>query len=195
MIERIKRVVLWLLVAGFGWCVVVAVSIWNYGGDTHAKHSDCIIVLGAAVQGGAPSPVFEERIQHAIKLHRAGLAFKLLFTGGIGGAGDRSESGVARDFAMLRGVSPGDILIEERSHTTRQNLSEARSVMRHHGLTSAIIVSDPLHMKRAMMMARGLGIASVSSPTPTTRYRSLRTKLGFLIRELYFMHHYVITGE
>ena len=68
-------------------------------------------------------------------------------------------------------------------------------MMQKNGLKSAIIVSDPLHMKRAMMMAAGLGIDAVSSPTPTTRYRSLQTKLGFLVRELYFFHHYVIIGN
>jgi uncharacterized SAM-binding protein YcdF (DUF218 family) len=67
--------------------------------------------------------------------------------------------------------------------------------MQKHGLKSAIIVSDPLHMKRAMMMAEDLGIEAASSPTPTTRYRSLQTKLGFLIREIYFFHHYIITGN
>ena len=67
--------------------------------------------------------------------------------------------------------------------------------MQLHRLKSAIIVSDPLHMKRAVMMAGGLGINAVSSPTPTTRYRSLWTQLGFLIREIYFFHHYLITGN
>jgi hypothetical protein len=44
-------------------------------------------------------------------------------------------------------------------------------------------------------MADDFGIQAVSSPTPTTRYRSLRTKLGFLVRELYFVHHYFLTGN
>jgi uncharacterized SAM-binding protein YcdF (DUF218 family) len=50
-------------------------------------------------------------------------------------------------------------------------------------------------MKRAMMMADDLGIVAVSSPTPTSRYRTLKTKLGFLLRELYFIHHYFATGH
>lgn len=50
-------------------------------------------------------------------------------------------------------------------------------------------------MKRSMMMARDLGLLSVSSPTPTSRYRSLKAKLGFLGRELYFYHHYRMTGN
>lgn len=147
------------------------------------------------MQGTAPSPVFAERIRHGIELYHAGFAPKLLFTGGVGDGLTHSESSVGRSVATQQAVPAGDILIEERSRTTQQNLSEAWSVMQKNGLKSAIIVSDPLHMKRAMMMASGLGIDAVSSPTPTTRYRSLQTKLGFLVRELYFFHHYGIIGN
>jgi uncharacterized SAM-binding protein YcdF (DUF218 family) len=48
-------------------------------------------------------------------------------------------------------------------------------------------------MKRAMMMADGLGIDAVPSPTATTRYQSFQTKFGFLIREIYLFHHYIVT--
>jgi uncharacterized SAM-binding protein YcdF (DUF218 family) len=195
MRSRIKKIALWLLLAGTVWCTVLATLIWRYGSHDHATKSDCIIILGAAVQGTTPSPVFEERIRHAIHLYQAGFSPKLLFTGGIGEGQTHSEGSVGRSVATEQAVPTGDILIEERSRTTQQNLSEARLIMQKHGLKSAIIVSDPLHMKRAMMMAAGLGIVAVSSPTPTTRYRSLRTKLGFLVRELYFFHHYVIAGN
>jgi uncharacterized SAM-binding protein YcdF (DUF218 family) len=195
MRSRIKRIALWLFLAGFVWCAILVTIIWRYGANDHAIKSDCIIILGAAVRGTTPSPVFDERIRHGIDLYRAGFAPKLLFTGGVGDGLTHSESSVGRSVATQQVVPGGDILIEERSRTTQQNLSEARSVMEKNGLKSAIIVSDPLHMKRAMMMADGLGIHAVSSPTPTTRYRSLQTKISFLCRELYFFHHYVITGN
>lgn len=193
--SRIKRIVLWLLLAGLVWCTILATFIWHYGAYDHATKSDCIIILGAGVKGTSPSPVFEERIRHGINLYQAGFAPKLLFTGGVGEGQKHSEGSVGRWVATQQAVSEGDILIEERSRTTQQNLSEARSVMQSHGLKSAIIVSDPLHMTRAMMMAGRLDIDAVSSPTPTTRYRSIKTKLGFLAREIYFFHHYVVTGN
>ncbi len=193
--SRIKKIALGLLLAGTVWCAVLATLIWRYGSHDHATKSDCIIILGAAVRGTTPSPVFEERISHGINLYQAGFASKLLFTGGIGEGQTHSEGSVGRLVATQQAIPEDDILTEERSRTTLQNLSEAKSVMQKHGLKSAIIVSDPLHMKRAMMMADGLGIEAVSSPTPTTRYRSFRTKFGFLVRELYFFHHYVITGS
>lgn len=195
MPSLIKRIALWLVLAGSVWCAILATLIWRYGARDDATQSDCIIVLGAGVQGAAPSPVFEERIRHGIALYHAGFAPKLLFTGGFGEGQKHSESSVGRSIATQQGIPASDILIEECSRTTRQNLSEAEALMQLHRLKSAIIVSDPLHMKRAVMMAGGLGINAVSSPTPTTRYRSLRTQLGFLIREIYFFHHYLITGN
>ena len=62
------------------------------------------------------------------------------------------------------------------------------------GLRTAVLVSDPLHLRRAIWMADDLGIAAVSSPTPTTRYRSLKTKLRFLRHELYYWHHDAFSG-
>lgn len=144
--------------------------------------------------GKKPSSVFSERIIHSVKLYDAGYASKLIFTGGYGQNKQFSESSVGRLYASKYGVPIEEILIEERSGTTRQNLSEAAIVMDHHKLRTAIIVSDPLHMKRAMTIAKNLGIDSVSSPTSTTRYRTLKTKLPFLLRELYFLHHHMVTG-
>lgn len=187
--------VCWSLLAGAVWCVILATMIWRSGTRDHAARSDCIIVLGAAVNGTTPSPVFAERIRHGVDLYHSRLAPKLIFTGGVGEGEKHSESSVGRAIAIQRGVPSDDILIEEQSRTTLQNLAEARAVMRKNGLRSAIIVSDPLHIKRAMLMAEGLGMEAVSSPTPTTRYRSLQTKLGFLVREMYFFHHYLITGN
>lgn len=58
--------------------------------------------------------------------------------------------------------------------------------MEQNGYDTAIIVSDPLHMKRALLLARDAGIKGYSSPTPTTRYQSLKTKMPFLAREVFF---------
>jgi len=176
------------------WLAVLSAAIWSYGAQDQAKQADCAIVLGAAVYGTRPSPVFEERIRHGIALYQTGLVAKLIFTGGCGTGSENAESEVAAAYAIQAGVPAADTFTESRSRTTQQNLAEAKLLMDAHGLRSAILVSDPLHMRRAMWMARELGIAAVSSPTPTTRYRSLKTKLRFLRHELYYWHHYAFSG-
>ena len=191
----VRRILGILLGAAFVWLAVLSWSIVSFGAHDHATSHDAAIVLGAAAHGSRPSPVFCERIRHALALYRAGTVRKLIFTGGFGPGAARSDSEVARDLALRAGVPASDILIETRSRTTRQNLLEAKRLMDSAGLRTAAVVSDPLHMKRALQMCLDLGMAAVSSPTPTTRYRGWRAKAGFFVRELYFYNHYLITGH
>ena len=177
------------------WCFLVAFSIWKDGHRVQSRPSDCAIILGAAVNGSAPSPVFEERINHGIALYQKGTVGTLIFTGGFGKESSHSEGAVGASYAVAQGVPEGDILFEQGSLTTRENLLEAKVLLQREGLKTAILVSDPLHLKRAKMMARDLEIDAVSSLTPTSRYRSWRTKLPFLMRELYFVHHYRLFGR
>lgn len=189
---KIKRL-LWISPLAMAlWILGAGIFIWQYGEKNHTSSADCAIVLGAAVNGSSPSPVFEERIRHAINLYRKGTVKKLVFTGGYGEGATHSESAVATSYASSLGIPKSDIFTEDKSRTTLQNLSESKKILDRHHLQSAIIVSDPIHMKRAIMMAEDLGILAYSSPTPTSRYRSFNTKLNFLSREVYFLHHYLI---
>ncbi len=171
------------------WLLGVAAWIIWVGDRDQAAPADAIIVLGAAAYDAKPSPVFEERIRHGLDLYRQGYAPKLIFTGGFGGAGARfSESQVARRYALKQKVPSSDILIETRSRTTRQNLVEAKQVMLKHDMHKVIVVSDPLHMARALRLSRELGIDALASSTPSTRFRSFHTSWRFLLQEVYFFH-------
>ncbi|MBA3928591.1 MAG: protein sanA-like protein [Xanthomonas sp.] len=171
------------------WLVGVAAYIVWVGQRDDAAPADAIIVLGAAAYDAKPSPVFEERIRHGIDLYNRGLAPTLIFTGGYGGTGARfSESQVARRYALRQGVPEKAILIESLSRNTHDNLRQARILMQQHKLHTVIIVSDPLHMARALRISRDLGIRSVGSPTPTSRFRSFATRWRFLLQEVYFFH-------
>ena len=177
------------------WLLGVAAWIIWVGDRDQAAPSDAIIVLGAAAYDAKPSPVFEERIRHGLDLYRQGLAPKLIFTGGFGGATARfSESQVARRYALKQQIPAQDILIESRSRTTRQNLVEAKRLMDAHGMRRAILVSDPLHMARALRLSRELGIDALASSTPSTRFRSFHTSWRFLAQEIYFFHRDLFAG-
>lgn len=193
--HRILRVLRWLLLPLAAWLILLALQIDATGKVHHPGPADAAIVLGAAVNGAAPSPVFRERIRHGVTLYRTGRVRKLVFTGGVGEGASHAESQVARTLAIRAGVPAQAILIETRSRTTHQNMVEAKHLMDRHHLSSALIVSDPLHMKRALRMAHDAGINGYGAPTPTTRYRSWKSKTGFLLREVYFYNHYLVTGD
>jgi uncharacterized SAM-binding protein YcdF (DUF218 family) len=171
---------------------LLASRIYLYSNASSDRPSDAAIVLGAAVWGANVSPVFKERINHGIDLYRKGRVRKLIFTGGQGNPGEPTESSAARDYALQLGIPAGDILIEEKSHTTYENILYAKQLTDAHGLRKVLIVSDPLHMKRAVAMARDLGLVADPSPTPSTRYQGLRSQAGLLAHETYYYIGYLL---
>ena len=96
------------------------------------------------------------------------------------------------DYALQSGVPAQDILIEEISHTTYENILYARQVADSQGIKRVLIVSDPLHMKRAVLMAEDVGLIAEPSPTPTTRYQGLKSQVGLLAHETYYYIGYLI---
>ncbi len=171
---------------------LLAWRIYSFGNTSSDARADAAVVLGAAVWTDQVSPVFKERINHAIILYRKGQVRKLIFTGGQGNPGEPTESAAARDYALLSGVPASDILIEEQSHNTYENILYAKQIADAHRITTVLIVSDPLHMKRAMTMAEDVGLVAEASPTPSTRYQGLSSRLGLLAHETYYYIGYLL---
>ena len=172
--------------------IITAVSIAQYGKLDEKAHCDVAIILGAATSGEKVSPVYRERINHGIWLFENGYVDYLILTGGVGKGNEKSDAYVAKQYAIEKGVPEQVILIEEKSKITEENLEYAKEIMDAFSMDTAIIVSDPLHMKRAMLMASDYGIDACSSPTPTTMYKSTKTQIPFLAREVFFYIGYSI---
>lgn len=171
---------------------VLAWRVYSFRNTTSDGPADAAVVLGAAVWTNAVSPVFKERINHAISLYQRGRVRKLIFTGGQGNPGEPTEASAARLYALQSGVLPSDILIEDKSRTTYENIVNAKQLADAHGIRTVLIVSDPLHMKRAITMARDAGLAADPSPTPSTRYQGMRSQLSLLMHETYYYLAYLL---
>ena len=176
-----------ILVAG-----LLAWRIYSFGNTSSDAQADAAVVLGAAVWTNQVSPVFKERINHALNLYRKGQVRKLIFTGGQGNPGEPTESAAARDYAIQSAIPASDILIEEKSHTTYENILYAKQLADTHGIKKVLIVSDPLHEKRAMAMAEDTGLVAEASPTPSTRYQGVGSQLGLLAHETYYYIGYLL---
>ena len=188
-IAKIFLLITFILVLVFG---VLASRIYSFGNTRSDESAGAAIVLGAAVWSSGVSPVFRERINHGIELYQKGKVRKLIFTGGQGNPGEPTESSAARDYALQSGVPLQDILIEQKSHTTYENILYAKQVADANSIRKVLIVSDPLHMKRAVLMAHDVGLEAEPSPTPSTRYQGLRSQLGLLAHETYYYIGYLI---
>ncbi len=165
-------------------CAWLVLSIIRYADNSEAA-GDSAIVLGAAAWNGKPSPVFKARIDHAIELYKEGSVQKIYFTGGTDYADQTSEAETARNYAVERGVNVADTEMETKSQTTMGNLMNISPLISP--AEKVLIVTDPLHEYRAVRMAKRLGMDAHPSPTPYTKYESVKTQIPFLIRETYFM--------
>lgn len=191
MRKKLSIILKYLIVPALLVVVLVALRIYSFGNNVVDMKADAAIVLGAAVWGNEVSPVFRERINHAVELYRRGKVSKIIFTGGQGNKDELTESAAARRYAIENGVPEKDILVEQRSHTTYENVVNAKQLADSNGLKKVLIVSDPMHMKRALAMAGDIGLEAYPSPTPTTRYQGWRSRGGALAHETYYYIGYL----
>jgi len=183
MKKILKRIILTILSLLLVYLLSTSATILIYAKKDVQQPSDVAIVLGAGTINNEASPVFKERVNHAVELYKNKVVKKIIITGGLGEGSVLADSQVAKQYALSLGVPQGDVLTEETSTITQENLTNAKKIMEASGYQSAVIVSDPLHMARAMLMAKDAGIQAVSSPTPTSAYKTLDTQLPFFFRE------------
>ena len=163
-----SRLAVGLLAAVFlAWMVSAGSVVW-WGSRDRAKRADAIVVLGAAQYVGRPSPVLRARLDHAIELYRAGMAPRMILTGGMGTGDTTSEAAVSRRYVRTHGVPDSAIMIEQEGRTSSESLRTVAGMMHDAHLRDAILVSDPFHMLRLRILAARLGVRAYTSPTRTS---------------------------
>lgn len=178
--------VLTVVFVGLAWQIIF------YGNQSIEAQADAAIILGAAAWGNRPSPIYRERINQAIFLYKAGRVKYLVFTGGTPEFGYPSEAQVGREFAIKHGIPKCVIFTESTSRTTWQNLENAQKLIIPLGIKKVFLVSDPLHMRRAMTMASDMGFSAAPSPTFSSRIQSPLNWSKFLWRETWLYLGYLI---
>lgn len=141
------------------------------GAERDAVASDCIIVLGARVwPDGRLSDTLTYRCEAALEAYEKGLASRLIVCGAQGADEPVSEAQAMRDWFCARGVAQEAVFVEDASHSTWQNLENAREIMRANGMQSAIVVTSDYHLQRALWIAGDVGVdacgIAAQSPKP-----------------------------
>ncbi|MFO0630822.1 MAG: YdcF family protein [Polyangiales bacterium] len=180
----VRAVVIGVASLGALYVAECANVLWRSRGDP-PRAVDTAVVLGfGLLRGGTLSPVFEARLARGVALHQTGLARRLLLTGGVG-AHPPAESVAARARVVALGVPEGDILLEDRSHTTRENMLEARRVLREAGVPAGpvAVVSDTFHLARARRLAHDAGLDPVMVRAVSPAWTDRRRAAWWVLRE------------
>ncbi len=146
---------------------------------------DVVIVLGASTSpSGGPTPTLRRRVVKGVRTFEETGARALLMTGGPAGSRP-AEAEVMRDLARLAGAPEDRIFVETEARSTFENARRSAAVMRRHGWTRAVVVTDALHVPRALLAFRGAGVrAAGRGARMVWRGGPFRTPFHYLVYEI-----------
>ena len=122
--------------------------------DLESENFDCIMVLGAGLWDGEPSPMLQERLDFGLKAYETGCADKLLMSGDHGRE-EYDEVNKMKDVAIENGVLADNIFMDHAGFSTYESMYRARDVFQ---VEKMVIVTQKYHLYRAVYDARKLGI-------------------------------------
>lgn len=156
----------WLIVLGvlsyvglFGYLLLKEYTLPRPG-TYHA-----IVVLGAQVNpDGTPSVQLEWRLSKALEIYKLN-PMPVVVTGARGADEPASEASVMQNWLAARGVAPEDLLMDETSFNTKENLKNAGRMLPP-GTLDILIVTSDYHLPRALQVARDLGLNPSGAASP-----------------------------
>ncbi len=139
-------------------------QIGFFGATDYRRQADLIVVFGARANAdGTPSDALADRVATACDLYRAGLARRLLFSGGPG-AGAFTEPRVMRSFAEQHGVPASAIIEDAAGLNTEATVRNTRTVLGN-APACILVVSHFYHLPRIKMTYQRYGMNVCTVPS------------------------------
>lgn len=146
---------------------VVGMVCWK---ETHVPQTegyDAIVVLGAQVKpDGTPSVQLQWRLDAAYGAWQERQC--LIVTCGAQGSNEPDAEGrVMKAYLTGLGVPENQVLVDDTSFNTRQNLENAAALLQNSGVETVLIVTSDYHLPRAMALAEDQGLTATGLGSPT----------------------------
>lgn len=131
--------------------------LFSFGSTDYTRPAQAIVVFGArAYADGSPSLALEDRVNHGIRLYRAGIAPKLILSGAP------EEVPAMRRLALERGVPPDALVSDAEGLNTYLTISHLKE-------RKVVAVSHYYHLARIKLTALRMGIHCATAPCPMSR--------------------------
>jgi uncharacterized SAM-binding protein YcdF (DUF218 family) len=107
-----------------------------------------------------------KRCAHAAEIYRQGPACPVLVSGGKvdGEFPGPPLAHLMRDHLVQLGVPAADVIVEDASRSTYENALGCRRLLEERGLQKVILVTDAVHMPRALGCFRKQGMEVAPAP-------------------------------
>jgi uncharacterized SAM-binding protein YcdF (DUF218 family) len=160
----------------------MAVRAWGVSESLQPAQADAIVVIGGGVVWpGELMPDSVQRIQHGVRLYRAGFAPLLVVSGGAPPQVP-TEAALMAQIAIDMGVPREAVLQEPLASRTRENGTRVARLLEERGARSIILVTNALHMRRARAVFESVGLTTrpAASYTPGWVYTTPGTGVAAL---------------
>ena len=153
--------------------------------------ADYLIVLGAGVNGTAPSLSMVNRLEAALDYLNAHPDCIAIVSGGQGEGEDITEAEAMYSWLTARGIPERRIISENRARNTLENLEYSFALIPDAEHANIAVVSSEYHLYRAKLLAELLGHEISGVPAETTLPV---LKLNYYIREALGIVYYHVFG-
>ncbi len=143
-----------------------------------------MIILGCQVRADGPSVLLQDRLDTALDYLEDHPDMTVIASGGQGPDEHISEAEAMADYLVEHGFPEGQILLEDESHNTSQNLMYTRELLEESGLDwqgNLLVVSNGFHLARVRMLAQRYGLGEISTLAAPSSH--VPSRLMMYIRE------------
>ncbi|GAA4614910.1 ElyC/SanA/YdcF family protein [Saccharopolyspora hordei] len=168
-----------------------------YGKFPHRTEVDFIVVLGSGLLGSRVPPLLASRLDRGLEVFEAqrakGRQPVLVTSGGQGPGEDLPEARAMADYLIDKGVPADQVLVEDQSRTTEQNLRFSKALMAQRKPDfRCVVVTNNFHVMRAARIARAEKVNGQVIGSPTARYYWPSATIREFVA--IFLSHKVING-
>lgn len=150
-----------------------------------------MVILGCQVKPWGPSILLQDRLDTALAYLEEHPGMTVVVSGGQGPDEPESEAQCMADYLTEHGVEKGQILMEDQSHNTDQNLRYTIDLLAEKGYDTTgdiLVVSNGFHLTRVRMLwSRAAGgaydlstLAAPSSHGPSRLKMYIREPLALV---------------
>lgn len=134
-----------------------------------------LVVLGAGLDAqNQPGEILQTRLDLARQLLQQDPQLKALLSGGQGQDEGSSEALAMQSYLLKAGISADRLLLEDQSHSTRDNLKFSRELLAQQaGIVRPVILTSDFHWYRASLMAERQGWSEFGVQTSSTPWWQL----------------------
>lgn len=167
----------WLLIVSYGLFfltfALLSARILRPARGPASEKPDALLVLGASIRAGEASRTLARRLDKAVAVLRDHPGLPVVVSGGRGPGDTEAEAHVMARYLGARGIAEAQILAEDQSVNTFENLSLSWPLIRlRTGQPDPLVavVTSGLHLYRAMRMAERAGFKAIGIAAPDLWY-------------------------